>query len=137
MYMTFTALGLAAAISGTVIIARAIASTGDEKLPTWAVKYPATDASLFRMLDDQRTATRLGLSLIFFGAILALLRFTGLILEPAIVAIIAALVLMFLAAHALYTRHLRATQPQRLAALVARIIAARNQEKAFTVPPDH
>ena len=137
MYMTFTALGLAAAISGAVIIARAMASTGDEKLLTWAAKDPATDSSLFRMLDDQRTATRLGLSLIFFGAVLALLHFTGLILEPAIVAIIAGLVLMFLAAHALYTRQLRATQPQRLAALVARIIAARNQEKAFTAPPDH
>ena len=137
MFMTFTGLGLAAAVSGTIIIAKAIASTNDETLLSSAAKNTGTDSSLFRMLDDQRTGTRLGLSLIFFGVILGLLHFTGLILEPAIVAIIAGLVLMFLAAHALYTRQLRATQPQRLAALVARIIAARTQEKAFTAPPDH
>jgi hypothetical protein len=137
MFMTFTGLGLVAAMSGTIIIAKAIASTNDETLLTWAAKHTGTDSSLFRMLDDQRTATSLGLSLILFGAVLALLRFTGLPLEGVTVAIIASLVLMFLAAHALYAKHLRATQPHRLAALVARIVAARNQEKALTPAADH
>jgi hypothetical protein len=137
MFMTFTGLGLAAAVLGTIIIAKAIASTNDETLLAWAAKHTGTDSSLFRMLDDQRTATSLGLALIFVGAILALLRFTGLALEGVTVAIIASLVLMFLAAHALYAKHLRATQPQRLAALVARIVAARNEEKALTPAADH
>src|SRR5689334_17516780 len=137
MFMTFTGLGLAAVIAGTIIIAKAIVSTNDETLLTWAAKHTRTDSSLFRMLDDQRTGTSLGLSLIFFGAVLALLHFTGLALDGPTIAIIASLVLMFLAAHALYARHLRATQPQWLAALVARIIAAQNEEKALTPAPDH
>lgn len=137
MFTTLTGLGLIAVIAGAVIIAKAIVSTTDETLVTRGAKDTGAYSPLFAVLDDQRIDVSLGLSLIVFGSILVLLYFAGLALEPATVTILAFLVLIFLTAYARYARHLRATQPQRFAALLARIVAAQDDEKALTSASGH
>lgn len=132
MLTILTALGLIAVCAGAAVITKAHIATSDESLVALGVKDIRTNSSLFALLDNQRINTSLGLSLTIMGSIALLLHFTGLALTPATVTILAFLVLIVLIAYGLYARQLRATQPQRFAALLARIVAAEGNAKALT-----
>jgi hypothetical protein len=134
---TLTIAGLIAVAGGVAIIAKGIVATGDEALVALGAKDSAASSRLFAVLDDQRIDSGLGLSLIIFGSVLLLLDFAGLDLTPVSATIIGFLVLIFLTAYARYAKHLRATQSERLTALLARIVAAQSQEKALTSVAPH